>query len=189
MRTAAIILSGGQGSRVGFAEKGLLEFQGEPLIGRKLSQLQPLFNDILIVVNKPALYQSYSDRATMVVDDLPYQGPLRGLYCGMQAKESEWYFVTAVDMPFFVPALVDYFSACMADHHAIVAKLEAGIEPLFGFYHRQIMPRMAALLQTPTAGLRHLLETVNTQYISESAVKVVDPELQTFYNINTQEDY
>ena len=37
--------------------------------------------------------------------------------------------------------------------------------------------------------MRSLLDRVNTLYVSESDIRRIDPELQSFLNINTPADY
>ena len=52
-----VILAGGRGRRMGGQDKGLVELDGEPLVGRILSDLAPQVGQILINANRNLLIQ------------------------------------------------------------------------------------------------------------------------------------
>lgn len=74
-----IILAGGQGQRMGGADKGLVELDGKPLVAHLLANLSPPPNRIVISANRNAdRYRQWGDQ---VVGDLRdgFAGPLAGL--------------------------------------------------------------------------------------------------------------
>ena len=82
-----IILAGGKGSRVGGADKGLLEVDGKPLIAHLLEHLAPRPQRVVISANRnQALYRQWADQ---VVEDLrpDFPGPMAGLEAALQACE------------------------------------------------------------------------------------------------------
>ncbi|NWK77714.1 molybdenum cofactor guanylyltransferase MobA [Aquitalea sp. LB_tupeE] len=85
----ALILAGGQASRMGGVDKGLVELAGQPLIARTLhslaAQSQPPAR-VLISANRHLdAYAAYG--YPVLPDTLPgYPGPLAGLLAGMQAE-------------------------------------------------------------------------------------------------------
>lgn len=92
MNYTALILAGGQASRMGGVDKGLVELAGQPLIARTLqalaAQSQPP-GQILISANRHL--QHYAAYGYPVLpDSLPdYPGPLAGLLTGMQAAPNQ----------------------------------------------------------------------------------------------------
>ncbi len=188
METGAIILSGGRGERLGFKEKGLISFKGEPLILRKVRQLSYRFDQIVVVTNKPQLYAELPPDIRLVKDDKEYQGPLRGLYCGLKAASADLNFVCAVDMPFINYDLIDGYRRRCTDCDAVVGKIDNRIEPMFGFYSKRLIAAIESLFTDPNAGLTRLLEMSKTKYIEEGEIKKLDPELISFANINTEKD-
>jgi molybdopterin-guanine dinucleotide biosynthesis protein A len=78
-RIAAVILAGGQGRRMGGADKGLIDYRGRPLVEWALAALAPQVGEILISANRNLdLYAAYGHR--VLPDTLPdFPGPLAGL--------------------------------------------------------------------------------------------------------------
>ena len=76
MRTAAVILAGGKGQRLGGANKALLELGGQRLVDRAVAAVAPSA-PILLATGRLDL----SVAGTLSVSDLdtPYAGPLAGL--------------------------------------------------------------------------------------------------------------
>ncbi|MBU0744174.1 MAG: molybdenum cofactor guanylyltransferase [Gammaproteobacteria bacterium] len=188
-KQSTIILSGGLGSRLGYVEKGLLEIQGEQLIQRKINQLKPQFEQVILVTNKPDLYEHLAD-VLLVQDEKKHQGPLFGLYAGLKASPNTINFVSAVDMPYFIPQLVDYFAKFSKDYQTVVAKINNTIQPLFGFYAKSSLEKIAEMLEDSKGkkSVTAVSENTKAKVISETEVRKIDPDLKSFININTEED-
>ncbi|MFH1874511.1 MAG: molybdenum cofactor guanylyltransferase [Pseudomonadota bacterium] len=188
-KQSTIILSGGLGSRLGYVEKGLLEIQGEQLVQRKINQLNSQFEQLILVTNKPELYQHLSEVA-IIQDEQKQQGPLFGLYSGLKASSTNINFVTAVDMPYFIPQLVDYFAQFTKDYETVVAMINNTIQPLFGFYAKSSLEKIAEMLASPKGkkSVTAVSENTRAKIISEQEVRKIDPDLKSFININTEKD-
>jgi len=102
-RVAAAVLAGGQGSRMGGVDKGLVEYQGRPLIEWMLEAMRPQVDQVLISANRHLdVYAAYGHR--VVSDHLPgFQGPLAGVLAALQAVDADWLVVVPCDTP-HVPA-------------------------------------------------------------------------------------
>jgi molybdopterin-guanine dinucleotide biosynthesis protein A len=98
-RVAAVVLAGGQGRRMGGADKGLVGYQGRPLIEWVLDALTPQAEEIVISANRNLdRYAAYGRR--VLPDTLPdYPGPLAGVLAALQAVESDWLLVVPCDTP------------------------------------------------------------------------------------------
>jgi molybdenum cofactor guanylyltransferase len=98
-RIAAVVLAGGLGRRMGGADKGLLVYQGRPLIEWMLAALSPQVDEVVISANRSLeAYATYGCR--VLPDTLPdYPGPLAGVLAAMQAVESNWLVVAPCDTP------------------------------------------------------------------------------------------
>lgn len=188
MKKGAIILSGGMGARLGCREKGLIIFEGETLVARKIHQLAGRFDEIIVVTNAPELYKGLPAGTIITSDDVPHHGPLHGLYCGLCKASYELNFVTAVDMPFLNADLMDCIERECARSDIVVFEVRGKIEPLFGFYSRRILPVVKPLLVRKDMGPAALVSLCHTKIISESEVREHDPGFLSFANINTEED-
>jgi molybdopterin-guanine dinucleotide biosynthesis protein A len=94
-----LILAGGRGSRVGGADKGLLEWQGRPLVAHVAARLRPQVEALWIVANRnTAAYAVHADR--VLADARPgFHGPLEGLATALAACGHEWLLCAPVDVP------------------------------------------------------------------------------------------
>lgn len=102
MRVAAVILAGGQGRRMGGADKGLIEYQGRPLIEWALAALAPQVDELVISANRNLeIYAAYGHR--VLPDTLPdFPGPLAGVQAALQAVAAavaDWLLVAPCDTP------------------------------------------------------------------------------------------
>nr|MBG6242851.1 molybdenum cofactor guanylyltransferase MobA [Candidatus Symbiopectobacterium sp. Dall1.0] len=80
-----IILAGGQASRMGGQDKGLLTLRGIPLYQHVLTRLKPQVDRVYINANRnQAVYQ---ESGCTVFSDLPngFSGPLAGILSGFVA--------------------------------------------------------------------------------------------------------
>lgn len=98
-QVAAVILAGGQGRRMGGADKGLIAYQGRPLIEWMLDALAPQVGEILISANRNLdIYAAYGRR--VLPDTLPdFPGPLAGVLAALDAVTAEWLLVVPCDTP------------------------------------------------------------------------------------------
>lgn len=96
---AAVILAGGQGRRMGGVDKGLVDYQGRPLIEWVLDALTPQVEEVVISANRNLeRYAAYGRR--VLPDTLPdFPGPLAGVLAALQAVTTEWLLVVPCDTP------------------------------------------------------------------------------------------
>lgn len=93
-----LILAGGAGRRMGGIDKGLLDWQGRPLIEHLLDRIQDWPGQRLISCNRNR--EIYSQYATTVTDEyVGFQGPLAGIAAGLTASPSEQLLILPCDNP------------------------------------------------------------------------------------------
>lgn len=105
-RVAAVILAGGQGSRMGGADKGLIDYQGRPLIEWGLAVLAPQVGEEIVISANRNLerYAAYGYR--VLPDTLPdFSGPLAGVLAALQVVAADWLLVVPCDTPHLPPDL------------------------------------------------------------------------------------
>ncbi|MEW8500460.1 MAG: molybdenum cofactor guanylyltransferase MobA, partial [Candidatus Thiodiazotropha taylori] len=80
----AVILAGGRGSRMGGNDKGLILFDGKPLIEHVVNTIAPQVGRLLINANRNMVeYQRFG--YPVIRDELSgYQGPLAGIYSALE---------------------------------------------------------------------------------------------------------
>lgn len=97
--TAAVVLTGGTGSRLGGADKADLAHDGRRFLDRALAAVAAL--DEVVVVGDPV------EGVRCVREEPPGGGPAAGVLAGLDALgDVETVVVLAVDMPLVTPATV-----------------------------------------------------------------------------------
>lgn len=175
----AVILAGGQSRRMG-QDKSLMSVGGEPLISRIAGQLAPHFPELLVSSNDPWKYNFLG--LPVVPDEVPGQGPLRGILSCLKAAGQERVLVIACDIPVVDLAFVRELIACSDRADIVMPLSKDGLyEPLFAVYRKTVIPRAEAVL---ARGGRRIVEVL-------PGMNVLNPRMPEgwYYNLNTQADY
>jgi len=180
-----IILSGGNGERIGGLDKAFLTIGGETFIERKIRQLTPLFEEIVVVVKEIEPYAHLPVR--IIADQIPGLGPLAGLCTGLKASSSNINFVTTVDSPFFRPKLASWLLDEIGDFDAHVPRHGEFTEPLFAVYRRCCIPAIER--SHPRRRVISFYEYINVKYAEDEIIRTLDPQHSCFVNINSKEEY
>lgn len=101
-----LLLAGGRGQRMGGQDKGLLEWNGEPLIAHLHRNTRSLSDDLIISCNRNLeRYAPYADQ--LVHDDQgDFPGPLAGILAGLRAARHDFLMVLPCDVPRIDAALL-----------------------------------------------------------------------------------
>lgn len=94
-----LLLAGGRGQRMGGQDKGLVEWQGEPLIAHLHRQTRAMSDDLIISCNRNLeRYALYADQ--LVHDDEgDFPGPLAGIRAGLKVARHAYLLVLPCDVP------------------------------------------------------------------------------------------
>jgi molybdopterin-guanine dinucleotide biosynthesis protein A len=167
--------------------KALLPFGDQPLIVHLVNRLRKVFDDIVIVAAPNQ--QLPSVHATLVRDDVEYQGPVGGLLYGLRAANHDVAFASSCDAPFLNLDLVTYFLSIAHDHDVVVARWEGRLQPLHADYKRSVLPTLRDQLARGELRPVSLFDRVRTLIVSEDEIRRIDPDGSSFLNMNTPEDY
>ncbi|HET9549424.1 MAG TPA: molybdenum cofactor guanylyltransferase [Candidatus Binatia bacterium] len=183
---SAVILTGGKSSRMG-RPKALLPFNGEPLIVYIVRALQHLFSDIVVVAAPEQELPQLP--ATLVRDEVPFQGPVGGIYYGLKAAGGEYCFVTSCDVAFLNFSLISNLLSQISDYDVVVPYWENRFQPLHAVYRRSVLPLLKEQLERGELRPIFLYDKVRTCKVGEEEIRRFDPEGLSFLNMNTPEDY
>lgn len=127
---SVLLLAGGRGQRMGGADKGLLDWQGRPLIAWLHERVRPLTDDLIISCNRNAeRYAPFADR--LVSDEVAdYQGPLAGIRAGLRVARHTNLLILPCDAPQLDNALLQALLS-QAGERAVVLRQGEFLEPLF----------------------------------------------------------
>lgn len=187
-RLTAIILAGGKSSRIGSdKDKAILKLNGKRLIDIVISKLKHIVGDNIIIVGPPEKYPSYEQ----VVSDLFNQrGLLVGLYSGLRASASRYNLVVGCDMPFLKVELLQYMRDMIDSNDIIIPRYaKSYVEPLCAIYSKDCLEVMKRNIEAGILSIRRIFPYLKVKYIEEKEIKRIDPELNSFFNINFKEDF
>jgi len=104
---SVLLLAGGRGQRMGGQDKGLIEWQGEPLIAHLQRKVRPLTDDLIISCNRNReRYAAFADQLVMD-DEGDFPGPLAGIRAGLKAARHAHLLVSPCDVPRIDRALLE----------------------------------------------------------------------------------
>lgn len=127
-----LLLAGGRGQRMGGQDKGLLAWNGKPLIAHVQAVVRPLTDDLIISCNRnQAQYRPYADQLVGDAEgDFP--GPLAGVLAGLAVARHPWMLVLACDAPLIDTALItDLLSQANDQGHAAMIRQGGFWQPMF----------------------------------------------------------
>ncbi|MDA8175263.1 MAG: molybdenum cofactor guanylyltransferase [Nitrospiraceae bacterium] len=193
MLSFAAILAGGENTRIG-RPKALLEIGGKPMIQRTLDLLGGRFMRVAVSTNSPEEYFRFG--APLVGDVYNVRCPMSGIFSALYWSGAEEAFITACDMPFISPAVMDMLIARYTElkrekgrrRGALVPRWNGLPEPLLAIYSSECLPAMEAHILSGRTGIPELLEEVGAAYLDEVEIRKVDPDGASFFNVNTPQD-
>lgn len=181
-----IVLSGGKSSRMG-KEKGLIDFQGKPLISYAIDALKPLVQNIIIGANNQL--DEYKKLGYPIVEDeIKNIGPLGGVFSTLRSSHTKYNIILSCDMPFVNTALLEYINKHKKGFDVVVAAHNTDkIEPLCGVYAKSIIPVIENTVEDGNYKLRDIFKNVRFEALD------INPSLpfysnRLFYNINKPAD-
>ncbi len=191
---SAVILAGGAGSRLG-TEKSFLKFGSRPLICWTVEKLQRAADEVIIVArnaNQAAILRTVVQAQDIVFtcDSVSGFGPVAGLESGMRCAKGSLVFATGCDLPFLNVLVIEKLFELAEGYDAAVPVRQNGMmEPLHAVYDREKMMRACEnALERGERRIQAPLRELRVNRISVDLFRPIDPQLLTFFNINTPED-
>jgi molybdopterin-guanine dinucleotide biosynthesis protein A len=194
LKSSAIILAGGFSKRFG-RDKGLVELRGKPLFMYLLEKVAKVVDEKVIVVGSEAQRDVFSPLlehvADVIVDKYDGNGPLIGALTGFEAVQTEYSLLLPCDTPFLSREIATLLLDSCVGRSAVIPKWPNGwIEPLQAAYHtKSAIIATKKALEKGKMDVRSMINCLrDIRYISTVILQKLDPELLTFFNINTFAD-
>jgi len=180
----AVILAGGQASRMDGKDKGLIVFRELPLITHVVNVVESKVSQILISANRN--FEEYANFGKVISDDLEgFQGPLAGISKALKVCSTPYLLVLPCDSPLIDEALID----------SLIEKMEISKVDICVAHDGSIMHATFALMQTKLEkSLEGFLEEGGRKmalwYRQHSLERIdVSSHLEVLTNINRPEDF
>ncbi|KLV07236.1 molybdopterin-guanine dinucleotide biosynthesis protein A [Photobacterium aquae] len=181
-QTHWVILAGGQASRMGGNDKGLVTLAGQAMIEHVIGILKPQTNNITINANRNQ--ETYQQYAPVFGDHIQnYPGPLGGMHAALHHIDSEWIGFVPCDCPQLPYDLVDRMSrACDETTDIAVAHDGDHIQPVVTLVNRRILPKLEQFLADGDRKIILLYRQCNMITVDFS------DQPNAFVNLNTPEE-
>ena len=127
------ILAGGLAKRMGQQDKGLVLYQGQPLVSYALAAMQAITASVLINANRNA--DQYRAFGVPVIADLTlsFDGPLAGVLAAMKQAKTQTLLVMPCDCPLVIAEHLQALLTVYHENQADIAVVYDGqrLQPLF----------------------------------------------------------
>ena len=180
-KVTGVILAGGLARRMDNQDKGLVNYQGQPLITYAINAMRPLVDLLLINANRNI--ESYQQLGLPVVSDLNdnFDGPLAGILSAMQTIDSELLIVMPCDCPLITAEHLQKILLTRAEQAADIAVAFDGerLHSVLLVLKTDLQPSLAAYL---TSGQRKVESWLNLHKLVKVDFSAI-PEI--LINLNT----
>ena len=184
-----MVLAGGMSRRLG-RNKALEPIGGEPLIRRVVARMGLVARATIVVANNDERVDELNLPSYVVsaVDAYPDKGSLGGILTGLDAVSTQWAAFCACDMPFLNAELYRTLLALREGYDAVVPVIDGRPEPVHAVYSRDCIESIRARIVADDLKISSFFEHVRVRLVPEDCIRKVDPDLLSFFNINTQDD-
>ncbi|KJS42735.1 MAG: molybdopterin-guanine dinucleotide biosynthesis protein A [Roseovarius sp. BRH_c41] len=199
-RPLGVILAGGQATRMGGGDKGLLPLDERPILAHVINRLASQVGTMALNANgEPARFEAFG--LPVLPDPIPgFAGPLVGVLAGLDwaaGQGADIIVTVAADTPFFPTDLVAHLTQTAEGmtHPLVLAATPRGDtdtksmsgsglirHPTFGLWPTALRHDLRAALLD---GLRKVVIWTDKHHGREA---VFDDALDPFFNVNTPED-
>lgn len=181
------ILAGGKSRRMG-QDKAFLPVGGRPVIERVIARVSPLTDDLFINANDAAKYLPLG--LPVRPDVYPDKAALGGIYSAIYHARHPQVLVVACDMPFLNPALLRYLAGLAPTADVVVPVINPPQpETMHAVYSKNCLPAIEPRLRAGRLRIIGFFDDVTVRQVSRDEVTRFDPDLYSFLNMNTPEDW
>jgi molybdopterin-guanine dinucleotide biosynthesis protein A len=184
---AGIILSGGQNARMGGRNKAFLRLGGLYFLDWIINTLSNACCELLLATREPALYSEWELK--IVEDILQVRSPLTGLHAGLANIQADYAFCTSCDTPLLKSEIVQLLiDSIEPGYDVIVPASGTYYQPTCAVYSRRCIPFIEKQLNLGDLKTDHLYAKIKLKEIPYERFEAIDPNLKSFFNVNTPED-
>lgn len=183
-----LILAGGRAQRMGGIDKGLIPFQGKPLIESAISRLKPQVSTILINANRSITKYSHYGYPVLMDETPDFSGPLAGFSVGLKHCKTPYLLTSPCDSPLLPVDLAKTMSFELENNHlelVFASSKEADgkiwSQPVFCLMKTSLQDSLNAFLSKGDLKIDRWFKELRSG-------TVVFENPQAFANVNTPEE-
>ena len=181
----AVVLAGGESRRMG-RDKRSLTLEGQSFLERIVNLASGFAAEVIVSLATREQGDAVPANIKVVLDENPGEGPACALISAARQASYEYLAVMPVDAPLLKPEIYRLLMREVEGYEAAVPVVKGRPEPLHAVYSKQAVLSCA---ETRPRSVRALLSLLNVNFVPEEKLRIADPEMLSFLNINTPEDY
>ena len=194
LQKSAVILAGGFSRRFG-RDKGLVVLAGKPLILHVIARVSKVADEVLVVVSSEEQKNKFEaileEKANLVIDKDDSQSPLVGAITGFESANAEYSLLLPCDTPLVSTQIVQFLLDMCTNRSAAIPRWPGGyIEPLQAVYRTEsALTAAKTALKQGKMNMRSMIDNLRgVRYVSTIVLEQLEPDLLTFFNVNTPQD-
>jgi molybdopterin-guanine dinucleotide biosynthesis protein A len=156
------------------------------LIEKVITVMGSVFQELIIITNTPHKYSHL--RLPVYKDLIEGLGPLGGIFTGLTAISKDAGFFVACDMPSLNRELLRHMVECKDDFDAVVPRISGKMEALYALYRNTCLPAIRRQIDSREYQIFRFFSEVSVRYVDEGEIRQFDPELRSFFNVNTPQE-
>lgn len=183
-----VILSGGQGLRMGGVDKGLEPFMGSPLVVHALQRVRSQVGAVLINANRNLPQYRLLCHEVCSDSQEHFEGPLAGFRVGLEKAQTPYLLSVPSDCPRFPLDLAKRLGQGLLDQHAQIALARAPHQgalvthPVFALMQVQVLPSLLDFMAQGGRKIEAWARTLNTVFVD---FDLPQDDALAFSNVNT----
>ena len=190
MDYTTIVLAGGESKRFG-AEKPFIDLCGSPMIHWVLRGIESPERIVVGNSENREQMEELCPDDKVVVDIRSGLGPIGGMYTGLKYASFPTSLVVPCDTPFISKELMLSLLRSLEGHQAIVPRWPNGyIESLHvALKTDATLQAVKGAIDSGKLSVQSAFDRLSdVEFVSMESLRKWDPELLSFFNLNTQED-
>jgi len=183
---SAAVLAGGASRRMAEDKAWLALADGRAFVARAVDVLAELASEVFIVANDPRFA---SLGVPVFADDHPGAGPLGGIATALRRASHARVLIAACDLPFMSPAVWRFLLGRLdTAHDAVIPVVDGRWQVLHAVYTRAGLPIISNALRSGDLTVETAMRRLRSRSVPGEELRVVDPDLRSFMNVNTLDD-
>lgn len=181
------ILAGGKSRRMGGADKALIKVDGVPMIERVVKAVTPWVEETVIIANTPEAYEHIG--LPVYRDIVTGMGPLSGLVTAFDILDTNELLLVACDMPFVTTEMIRFIISCAnRGGDGVIPFADGREQGLLAVYRKPAIEKIRTRIEEGTIQFNEFRSGLEKSTIGEEELRIVDPELKSFININSPDE-
>jgi molybdopterin-guanine dinucleotide biosynthesis protein A len=194
LQSSAVILAGGFSRRFG-RDKALVVLAGKPLIFHVIDRVSKVVDEVLVVVSsekQKIMFEAILEKkTTLVIDKDDSQSPLVGAITGFEVSRAKYSLLLPCDTPLVSTEIIQFLLDMGTNRSAAIPRWPNGyIEPLQAVYRTEsALTAAKSALKQGKLNMKSMIDNLRgVRYVSTMVLEQLEPDLLTFFNVNTPQD-